>query len=69
MNLIHSPVTGIIKHFRSMPGAYYQVDPVALRSHVDILTRNTRDYVVIDSERFGEVLFVAIGDTDVGSMR
>jgi phosphatidylserine decarboxylase len=65
----HSPVTGKIKLFRSMPGDYYQVDPVALRSDVDILDRNARDYVVIESEEFGDVLFVAIGATDVGSVK
>jgi phosphatidylserine decarboxylase len=65
----HSPVTGTIKHFRSVPGDYYQVDPVALKSHVDILTRNAREYVVIETEEFGLVLFVAIGATDVGSVR
>ncbi|RYP68284.1 hypothetical protein DL771_006786 [Monosporascus sp. 5C6A] len=64
----HSPVSGTIKLFRSMPGDYYQVDPVALRSHVDILTRNARDYVVIDTKEFGEVLFIAIGATDVGTV-
>jgi len=52
-----------------MPGDYYQVDPLALRSSVNVLTLNARDYVVIDSEEFGEVLFVAIGATDVGSVR
>jgi phosphatidylserine decarboxylase len=65
----HSPVTGTIKHFRSMPGDYYQVDPVALGSRVDILTRNARDYIVIETEEFGLVLFVAIGATDVGTVR
>ncbi|KAF1983303.1 phosphatidylserine decarboxylase [Aulographum hederae CBS 113979] len=64
----HSPVSGTVKLFRSMPGDYYQVDPVALGNHVDILTRNARDYVVIDTEEFGEVLFVAIGATDVGTV-
>ncbi|EON62738.1 phosphatidylserine decarboxylase [Coniosporium apollinis CBS 100218] len=65
----HSPVTGTIKCFRSMPGDYYDVDPWALRSDVDILTRNARDYVVIDSEEFGEVLFVAIGAVEVGTVK
>jgi phosphatidylserine decarboxylase len=65
----HSPVTGIVKQFRSIPGDYYQVDPVAITSKVDILTRNARDYIVIDSKEFGLVLFVAIGATDVGSVR
>ncbi|KAI3575816.1 phosphatidylserine decarboxylase-domain-containing protein [Fusarium oxysporum f. sp. albedinis] len=64
----HSPVTGKIKLFRSIPGDYYQVDPVALQSHVDILTRNRRAYVIIETAEFGDVLFVAIGATNVGSV-
>jgi len=58
-----------IKQFRSIPGDYYQVDPVALRSDVDILTRNARDYVLIESREFGDVLFVAIGATNVGTVQ
>jgi len=65
----HSPVTGTIKLYRSMPGDYYDVDAIALRSNVDILTRNARDYVVIETEAFGDVLFVAIGATEVGTVR
>ncbi|SPQ21484.1 5ca93f65-ccab-4271-9d54-0b9d5afaf9a6 [Thermothielavioides terrestris] len=64
----HAPVAGRIRMFRSVPGDYYQVDAVALQSKVDILTRNRRQYVVIESEAFGDVLFVAIGATDVGSV-
>lgn len=64
----HSPVTGKIKAYRSMPGDYYEVDPLALRSGVDILTRNARDYVVIETEEFGDVLFVAIGASQVGTV-
>jgi phosphatidylserine decarboxylase precursor len=65
----HSPVTGRIKLFRSVPGDYYQVDAIALHSKVDILTRNRREYVVVETEEFGDVLFVAIGATDVGSVK
>lgn len=64
----HSPVGGTVKEFRSLPGNYYQVDPIALRSRVNILTSNARDYVLIDTHEFGEVLFVAIGATDVGTV-
>lgn len=64
----HSPVTGKIKLFRSMPGDYYEVDPVAITSKVDIVTRNARDYVVIETKEFGDVLFVAIGATEVGTV-
>ncbi|KAI1463813.1 putative phosphatidylserine decarboxylase [Daldinia caldariorum] len=65
----HSPVTGATKTFRSIPGDYYQVDPVALQSGVNILTSNARSYLVIETEQFGDVLFVAIGATDVGTVR
>lgn len=65
----HSPVSGTVKQYRGMPGDYYQVDPVALQSKVDILTRNRREYVVLETKEFGDVLFVAIGATDVGTVR
>ncbi|KAM0269426.1 hypothetical protein ACHAQH_009741, partial [Verticillium albo-atrum] len=64
----HSPVEGTIKLFRSVPGEYYQVDPIALHSDVDILTRNRRQYVLIGTKEFGDVLFVAIGATEVGTV-
>ncbi|EGY20822.1 phosphatidylserine decarboxylase proenzyme [Verticillium dahliae VdLs.17] len=65
----HSPVAGTIKLFRSVPGDYYQVDPIALHSDVDILTRNRRQYVLIETKEFGDVLFVAIGATEVGTVQ
>ncbi|OTA63315.1 putative phosphatidylserine decarboxylase [Hypoxylon sp. EC38] len=65
----HSPVTGTVNEFRSIPGDYYQVDPVALQSGVNILTSNARSYLVIETDHFGDVLFVAIGATDVGTVR
>ncbi|CAH0042579.1 unnamed protein product [Clonostachys rhizophaga] len=65
----HSPVSGKVKVFRSIPGDYYQVDAIALQSDVDILTRNRRVYLVIGTESFGDVLFVAIGATNVGSVK
>lgn len=64
----HSPVSGRVSWFSQIPGDYYQVDPVALLSDVDILTRNARCCVQIDTEEFGRVLFVAIGATDVGKV-
>ena len=64
----HSPVEGRVKCYRSISGDYYQVDPIALGSDVDILTRNYRVYLVIDTEAFGEMLFIMIGATNVGSV-
>lgn len=65
----HSPVQGEVKTYQSLPGDCYQVDPVALQSKVDFLTRNRRDHVVIETREFGNVLFAAVGATDVGSVQ
>lgn len=62
-------MTGAIQAFRGIPRDYYQVDPIALQSGVNILTSNARSYLVIETEQFGDVLFVAIGATDVGTVR
>jgi len=50
------------------PGDYYNVDPIAVTSAVDVLTRNGRRWVSIETEEFGTVLFMAIGATDVRSV-
>ncbi|KAF2807208.1 uncharacterized protein BDZ99DRAFT_489662 [Mytilinidion resinicola] len=44
------------------------VELVVLRSDVNILTTNARDYVLVDLPEFGEGLFCAIGATDVGTV-
>jgi phosphatidylserine decarboxylase len=64
----HSPVSGTVKWYKAIPGDFYQVDPLCLQSPVDILTRNARCCVCIESKEFGQVLFVAIGATDVGDV-
>jgi phosphatidylserine decarboxylase precursor len=64
----HSPISGTVKEFRSLPGEYYEVDPIAINSKINILTSNARDYLLINSPEFGEVLFVAIGASQVGTV-
>jgi len=65
----HSPVSGVVSWYKSVPGLYYQVDPVCLQSDVDILTENARCCICFDTEEFGKVLYVAIGATNVGSVQ
>jgi len=64
----HSPVTGTVKWWKQISGEYYNVDPLNLRSHIDVLTVNARCCVCFETERYGNVLFVAIGATDVGTV-
>lgn len=42
---------------------------MALRSSVDIVSKNARSCVCISSSEFGDVLFVAIGATGVATIR
>jgi phosphatidylserine decarboxylase len=63
-----SPVSGRVRWFHQISGDYYQVDPVCISSRVDILTRNARCCIGIETDEFGMVLFVAIGATNVGSV-
>lgn len=65
----HSPVAGRIKWFKQIPGDYFEVDPVALQSSVNILTENARSAVCIETEDFGKVLFVAVGAAEVGTVQ
>lgn len=41
---------------------------MALQSSVNILTENARCAVCIETREFGEVLFVAVGASDVGTV-
>lgn len=65
----HSPVSGTVTWFKQISGEYYQVDPLCLSSDVDILTRNARCCLQIETADFGKVLFVAIGATNVGTVQ
>lgn len=66
----HSPVTGVIKSIVEIPGHLYTVNPIAVNSPmVNVLTENKRVRVHIETEQFGDVQFVAIGATAVGSIR
>lgn len=60
----HSPVTGTVKWYKEIPGGFYPVDPICLQSDVDILTKNSRCCLCIETKEFGDVLFVAVGTTD-----
>ena len=49
-------------------GTLYTVNPIAIRENVDVFTENKRTRVLIKTKEFGDVLFIAIGATMVGSI-
>lgn len=65
----HFPVSGITTGSNSkIEGDYYSVSPLALREKAEIFWLNKREYGVIKSPIFGDVLMVEVGATMVGSM-
>ncbi|KAK9485164.1 phosphatidylserine decarboxylase-domain-containing protein [Lipomyces starkeyi] len=63
----HIPVDGILGRPKLIEGAYYTVNPMAIRSDLDVFGENVRVLVPIDSDEFGRVMIVCIGAMMVGS--
>lgn len=49
-------------------GPLFSVSPIALRRRIEILAENKRVLTRLASERFGEILILEIGATNVGSI-
>jgi phosphatidylserine decarboxylase len=63
----HIPVDGVLGTPKEIPGEYYTVNPMAIRSALDVYGDNIRVCVPIDSVSHGRVMFVCIGAMMVGS--
>jgi len=64
----HLPVNCTVQSFRPFPGEYYTVNPIAIREPIDVYTENKRNRVLLKSEEFGDVLYITVGATLVGSI-
>ncbi len=64
----HYPVSGTLSPVVKIEGEYYSVNPIALRQDIRIFCENKREYQIIGSKRFGNVLMSEIGATFVGSI-
>ncbi|WP_368489373.1 phosphatidylserine decarboxylase [Clostridium sp. BJN0013] len=49
-------------------GDYYSVNPIALRNIPNIFCRNKREWSIFHSKNFGDILYIEIGATCVGSI-
>lgn len=63
----HVPVDGVLGKPKPISGEYYTVNPMAIRSALDVYGENTRVVVPIDSVAHGRVMFIAVGAMMVGS--
>lgn len=57
----HIPVDGVLGEPKTIAGEYYTVNPMAIRSALDVYGENVRVCVPIDSKCHGRVMVVCIG--------
>jgi phosphatidylserine decarboxylase len=63
----HIPVDGILDEPKTIEGEYYTVNPMAIRSALDVYGENVRVICPIDSVSHGRVMVICIGAMMVGS--
>lgn len=64
----HSPVDGTVTKIQHIAGQYYTVNPMAIRTTIDVFGENARTVVWMDSKEFGQVAVVCVGAMLVGSI-
>jgi phosphatidylserine decarboxylase len=64
----HFPFDCIPKKPNLINGYLYSVNPIALRKNIKIFSQNKRVITKLVTENFGEVLYIEIGATNVGSI-
>lgn len=63
---VHSPVDGVVRSVRHMPGTLYPVNAIGVEHVPGLFARNERVVVHVDTERFGPVAVVFVGAFIVG---
>ncbi len=63
----HIPVDGVMGEPKTIEGEYYTVNPMAIRSALDVYGENVRVCVPIDSVAHGRVMVICVGAMMVGS--
>lgn len=63
----HIPVDGVMGEPKLIEGEYYTVNPMAIRSALDVYGDNIRTCVPIDSVCHGRVMVICVGAMMVGS--
>lgn len=64
----HFPISGEVIFESKIDGDYYSVSPIALKKKIELITQNKREYTLISTEDFGDVVMSEVGATMVGSM-
>lgn len=64
----HFPDEGMAGAPRLLPGEYLSVNPIALARYPDGFCRNTRAVTMVTTRHFGEIAYVEVGATTVGTI-
>lgn len=64
----HSPCNGVIGKPKFISGEYYTVNPMAVRTDLDVFGENVRIVIPIESDYFGTLLYIPVGAMMVGSI-
>ncbi|MBC2582381.1 phosphatidylserine decarboxylase [Clostridium sp. DJ247] len=59
---------GICEKTNKVNGEYYSVNPIALQKIPELFCRNKRQWSIFHSDNFGDILYVEVGATCVGSI-
>lgn len=59
---------GICESTRKIKGFYYSVNPAALKKIPQLFCKNKREWSTFHSENFGDIIYVEVGATCVGSI-
>ncbi|MFK8037927.1 MAG: archaetidylserine decarboxylase [Crocinitomicaceae bacterium] len=64
----HFPIDGYVGETIKYEGDYYSVSPIALKQNMRIFCENKREFVSVDSDKYGSVVLAEIGATLTGSI-
>ncbi|KAI8902950.1 phosphatidylserine decarboxylase-domain-containing protein [Globomyces pollinis-pini] len=65
---IHIPIDGVIKSIKTIEGSHFTVNPMAIRTIVDVYSENVRAITVLESAIFGKVVYITVGAMLIGSI-
>jgi phosphatidylserine decarboxylase len=66
---VHSPVDGLVRAWRYVPGRLFPVRGTSVRSVPGLFTRNERVALLLEAEAHGPVAVVLVGAANVGRIR
>ncbi|HOA97556.1 MAG TPA: phosphatidylserine decarboxylase [Acetivibrio saccincola] len=59
---------GVCSESKRIKGHYYSVNPMALSFYPKVFCQNVREYSILDSKNYGELIYVEVGAACVGSI-